>query len=94
MSCGFGWVLNQLKDGHRVRRESWPQEHLHLSLVEREGPSHTPEDPKLIRSFELTFSDGTTMAWTRHQDDLLADDWIFDPTEKKVAPRIDNSGAW
>ncbi len=77
MTPDFGWALNQLKMGHRVRREGWNGKGMWLAL-------QTPnENSKMTLPYiyieypagHPAYPQGSRVPWLASQTDLLSEDW-------------------
>lgn len=69
-NCDFGWALERLKGGHRVRRLGWNGKGMHLELQVPDAHSKMT----LPYIFMCT-SEGDLVPWLASQTDMLADDW-------------------
>ena len=70
MRQGFGWAIEQLITGHRVRRLGWNGKGMHIEL-------QTPDEhSKMKRPYIFICSvDGDLVPWTAAQPDMLSFDW-------------------
>lgn len=66
---GIGWAIQQLWDGKRVRRSSWPRERV-LWLATNKWGDTTLLYPVIVAVTVL--GEG---AWSIDQEDLLESDW-------------------
>ena len=82
----FGWALEQLKAGSRVKREGWNGAGMFLFLVQ--GSTFEVNRAPLTSFYpagmmidyrshiDMRTVDGSIVPWTASQSDLLAVDWV------------------
>ena len=76
----FGWALEEMKRGRRLRRSDWTDEDVFVRFVgysattgaSFEGDLGTYHWQSFIAMKTLT---DTIVPWTPNQTDILADDW-------------------
>ena len=70
MRQGFGWAIEQLITGHRVRRLGWNGKGMYIEL-------QTPDEhSKMKRPYIFICSvGGDLVPWTAAQPDMLSFDW-------------------
>lgn len=84
---GFGWALEQLQNGKRVRRSGWNGKGMWLMLITRWGVDHDLPATEVIginqgdcRNPMLPFIvmktvQGQLVPWLASQTDILAEDY-------------------
>ena len=93
-ACGsFGWAIECLKRGHRLRRRGWNGKGQYIELAENirydgNGFCNMYAAHEDIGSKAIAFcgTRGIQMGWLASQSDMLAEDWELvgcDPVEKK-----------
>ena len=76
----FGWALEEMKRGRRLRRSDWPDDNVFVRFVGYAAATGASFEGELglyhWQSFLAmkTYTD-TIVPWTPNQTDLLATDW-------------------
>ena len=87
-SRNFGWALEQLKNGKKVRRKGWNGKGMFLTLQEgstvngelmRNGPAkefYKNQEVRICSHIDMKAADNSyVVGWLASQTDMLADDW-------------------
>lgn len=70
MAKDIGWAVNELNNGHKVRREGWNGKGMWL---EKQEPD---ENSKMTLPYVyMSTAQGDLVPWLCSQTDLLATDW-------------------
>jgi hypothetical protein len=68
----FGWAIDQLRAGNRVRRAGWNGKDMWLALQVPDEHSNMT-----LPYFYISTAQGYRVPWTASQADMLADDWTI-----------------
>jgi len=73
----FGKALENLKNGHRVRREGWNGKGMWL-LLQRPDENSKMTHPYIYIEYPVghaAYPNGSLVPWLASQTDMMADDW-------------------
>ena len=70
MATDIGWAVNELQNGHKVRREGWNGKGMWLELQEPDDHSKMT-----LPYVYMSTAQGDLVPWLCSQSDLLAIDW-------------------
>ncbi len=75
----FGWAIQQLKDGKRVRRMAWTEGVWIVILSQKRNPiTGQISMPQIAQQIgDIRWQPG----WSPGQESMLANDWILNPTQ-------------
>lgn len=78
----FGWALERLKDGAKVKRNGWNGKNQYIELAT--AISYVNADGKIVncnhnaignKAIAFIGTSGVQMGWLASQADMLAEDW-------------------
>lgn len=81
---GFGWAIEQLKDGKAVTRVGWNGRGIYLELQVPDEHSKMTQPYIFIDTTQLVSDNAIAtrgrVPWLASQTDMLSEDWILNPS--------------